>query len=80
MDASNMGLGAFLSQELKGEEHPVLYLSHKLFLREQAYSIIEKEGLVVKWAVDSLWGIPFKFVTDHALLRWLNTMKDTNQA
>lgn len=29
-DALKTGLGAMLSQQFKGEEHPVLYLSHKL--------------------------------------------------
>lgn len=30
IDALKTGLGAMLSQQFKGEEHPVLYLSHKL--------------------------------------------------
>lgn len=33
----------------------MLYLNHKLFPWERAYSVIDKEGLAVKWAMDSLW-------------------------
>lgn len=43
------------------------------------YLLIEKEGLVVKWTVDSLryylHGNLFKLVTDRAFLRWLSAMK-----
>uniref|UniRef100_K7F0Q0 ribonuclease H n=1 Tax=Pelodiscus sinensis TaxID=13735 RepID=K7F0Q0_PELSI len=81
-DASERGLGAVLAQEVDGEEHPVLYMSRKLFPREQRYSTIEKEALAVKWATDALryylLGSHFRLVTDHAPLRWLHSMKDTN--
>ncbi|XP_075779243.1 uncharacterized protein LOC142827525 [Pelodiscus sinensis] len=81
-DASEVGLGAVLSQEVEGVEHPLLYLSRKLYPRETRYSTIEREALAVKWAVDALryylLGSTFLVVTDHAPLRWLQTMKDTN--
>ncbi|MGH0117755.1 UNVERIFIED_CONTAM: hypothetical protein FKN15_039051 [Acipenser sinensis] len=81
-DASDVGLGAVLSQEVDGVEHPVLYLSRKLLPRERNYAVIEKECLAIKWAVDSLryylLGRPFTLVTDHAPLKWLHTMRDTN--
>ncbi|XP_075770608.1 uncharacterized protein LOC142823438 [Pelodiscus sinensis] len=81
-DASDLGLGAVLAQEEEGAEHPVLYLSRKLFPREKAYATIEKEALALKWAVDSLryflLGSEFTLVTDHAPLRWIQGMKDTN--
>ncbi|KAL1274173.1 hypothetical protein QQF64_026987 [Cirrhinus molitorella] len=54
VDASDVGLGAILAQGEASEEKPVLFLSRKLFEREQRYSTIEKEGLAIKWAVDSL--------------------------
>ena len=41
-DASEVGLGAVLSQYVGGEEHPVLYLSRKLLPREQRYATVEK--------------------------------------
>ncbi|CAM5106316.1 unnamed protein product [Natator depressus] len=53
-DASDVELGAVLSQEVDGEEHPIVYLSRKLFPRERNYSVVEKEALAVKWAVDAL--------------------------
>lgn len=43
-----MGLGTVLSQDIDGEKHPVFYISCKLFPREQNYSVIKKEVLVVK--------------------------------
>lgn len=54
MDASGQGLGAVLSQEFGGEEHPVVYLSRKLTPAETRYSTIEREVWAVKWALDSL--------------------------
>ncbi|XP_065407431.1 uncharacterized protein LOC135972648 [Chrysemys picta bellii] len=81
-DASEVGLGAELSQEVDGEEHPVLYLSRKLFPRERHFSTIEKEALAVRRAIDALryylLGNSFKLITDHAPLRWIHSMKDTN--
>lgn len=81
-DESARGLGAMLSQEVEGEEHPVVYLSRKLSPAEMRYSTIEREALAVKWALETLryylLGAPFELVTDHAPLTWLNRMKDTN--
>ncbi|XP_044860022.1 uncharacterized protein LOC123363206 [Mauremys mutica] len=74
-DASKTGVGAVLSQDMEGGDHPVIYLSRKLFPRERNYSVIEKEALAVKWACDALrfflLGAPFTLVTDHAPLQWL---------
>ena len=81
-DASNRGLGAVLAQEVEGLDRPVLYLSRKLSDREGRYSTVEKECLAIKWAVGALryylLGRAFTLCSDHAPLRWLNTMKDTN--
>ncbi len=46
-DTSDRGLGAVLSQEIEGEERPVLYISGKLSKRETMYSTIEKECLAI---------------------------------
>lgn len=48
IDTSAVGLGVVLSQNIDGEEHPILYISWKLFSQECNYSIIEKEALAVK--------------------------------
>ncbi|XP_060792147.1 uncharacterized protein LOC132895485 [Neoarius graeffei] len=81
-DVSDRGLGAVLSQEVEGEDRPVLYISRKLSVREGRYSTIEKECLAIKWAVLALryylLGRPFTLCSDHAPLQWLHRMKDAN--
>lgn len=42
-DALDTGVRAVLSQEVRGEEHPILYISRKLLPRETKYSTVEKE-------------------------------------
>lgn len=41
-DASDIGLGAVLSQVKDGVEHPILYLSRKMLPRETRYAVVEK--------------------------------------
>lgn len=81
-DASDRGLGAVLLQGGPDARRPIVFLSRKLFPREVRYSIVEKECLAVKWALDSLkyylLGRHFVLETDHKALKWLQTMKDTN--
>uniref|UniRef100_K7G546 ribonuclease H n=1 Tax=Pelodiscus sinensis TaxID=13735 RepID=K7G546_PELSI len=81
-DASEVGLGAVLSQMVGEEEHPILYLSRKLLPREQNYAVVERECLAVKWAMESLryylLGRKFTLVTDHAPLQWMHRNKDRN--
>nr|XP_033776291.1 uncharacterized protein LOC117348361 [Geotrypetes seraphini] len=81
-DASQTGLGAVLSQEVEGLEHPVLYLSRKLHDNEKHYATVELECLAAKWAMQSLEhyleGREFTLVTDHAALSWLNSMRNNN--
>ncbi|XP_077962421.1 uncharacterized protein LOC144410313 isoform X1 [Gasterosteus aculeatus] len=81
-DASEVGLGAVLSQVRDGEEHPVMYISRKFLPNERAYSTVEKEALAIKWALDKLryylLGRSFTLVTDHAPLKWMAQAKDSN--
>ena len=62
----------------EGEERPLLYLSCKFEPRETRYSTIEKEGLAIKGALESLHyyllGREFDLETDHRALSWINTM------
>lgn len=82
VDASAVGLGAVLAQGEPGEERPILYLSRKLQPRETRYSAVEKEGLAIKWALESLryylLGREFDLETDHRALTWIHSMKDHN--
>ena len=82
VDASAVGLGAVLAQGDLGEEHPILYLSRKLQPPETRYSTVEKEGLAIKWGLESLryylLGREFDLETDHRALTWINSMKDHN--
>ncbi len=79
---SDRELRAVLSQEVEGEERPVLYISRKLSKRETMYSTIEKECLAIRWAILTfhyyLLGLEFTLCSDHVPLQWLLRMKDTN--
>ena len=82
-DASNVGIGAVLTQFIDDEEHPVAFASRQLSDAEFKYATIEKEALAIKWGIQYfrpyLYGTSFKVQTDHNPLRWLNNMKDTSQ-
>ena len=81
-DASGLGLGAVLLQGDGENKMPVQYVSRKLFPRETRYSTIDKEGLAIKWALDTLKyylvGKEFVLETDHRPLQWLHRMRDSN--
>ncbi|XP_053333593.1 uncharacterized protein LOC128507002 [Clarias gariepinus] len=66
----------------KSEEMPIAFLSRKLLPRETRYSTVEKEGLAIKWALESLryylLGRKFLLETDHRALTWIHTIKDHN--
>lgn len=79
-DASNVGLGGVLSQDLDDGEHVIAYGSRALTKAEQKFTATEKECLAVLWAVEKyrpyLEGSTFTVITDHHSLLWLHNLKD----
>ncbi|CAM4602147.1 unnamed protein product [Caretta caretta] len=83
-DASEHGVGAVLMQKGPDQEfHPVVFLSKKLSERESNWSVTEKECYAIVYALEKLrpyvWGRRFHLQTDHAALKWLHTVKETNK-
>jgi hypothetical protein len=74
-DASNLAIGAVLSQVQDGEERVIAYASRMLSTPERNYCVTRKELLAVvhftKQFRPYLLGREFLIRTDHSALRWL---------
>lgn len=74
-DASNVGLGAVLSQEGEHGEQVTAYFSHSLSKPEGNYCVTQRELLAVVLGVHHfrpyLYGQRFILRIDHASLTWL---------
>lgn len=69
-DASPVGLGAVLVQEVGGQSRAVSYVSRRLRDTERRHSKTEKEALVLVWACKRFNLLPeFDLVTDHQALK-----------
>lgn len=81
-DASNVAIGAVLSQGPIGSDRPVCYASRTLNDSEINYSTIEKELLAIVWATKYfrpyLFGRKFKVLSDHKPLQWIMNLKESN--
>lgn len=81
-DASDIAIGAVLSQGIVGSDKPVAFASRTLSDTETRYSTIEKELLAIVWAIKYfrpyLYGRKFTIYTDHRPLMWLMSLKDPN--
>ena len=79
-DASNVGIGAVLSQVQNGEEKVISYFSKCLSKSERQYCTTRKELLAVVVAVKHfhhyLLGQNFTVRTDHGSLQWLMRFKN----
>lgn len=79
-DASNIAVGAVLSQGQIGSDLPIAYASRTLNPAETNYSTIEKELLSIVWATKYfrpyLFGRKFVIITDHKPLQYLFNVKE----
>ena len=82
-DASDIAIGAVLSQEKNGFDHPIAYYSRALRSEEQRYSTTEKECLAALSAMRHFrpYLISKKFVlqADHEPLNYMHNRTDPGQ-
>ena len=75
VDASDLAVGAILSQEAEGEVHPVYYWSRQLGKAERNYSTTDRECLAVVAACKKfrpyILGGHTTIVGDHTAVKWI---------
>ena len=79
-DASDMAIGAVLSQKINGQEHVIAYASRTLTKSEKRYCVTRKELLAlvhfVKYFRHYLYGKAFTVRTHHSSLKQLMRFKN----
>ena len=79
-DASDVGMGAVLSQVGRGGEKVVAYFSKTFNKAERRYCVTRRELLAIVRAISHfryyLCGLSFTVRTDHAALQWLMSFKE----
>jgi transposase InsO family protein len=86
VDASEVGVGAILSQRLStdGKVHPCAYFSHRLTPSERNYDVGNRELLAIRLALGEWrhWlegsSVPFIVWTDHRNLEYIRSAKRLN--
>ena len=83
-DASDMAIGACLSQKHDERMHPVAYYSRSLSPAEQNYDIHDKELLAIvaaleHWRVYAEGSVELTILTDHKNLLYFTTTKMLNR-
>lgn len=78
-DASNIAVGAVLSQEQNGQECVIAYMSKAMNTHEQSYCVTRKELLAVVTALRKfhtyLYGQEILLRTDNAAVSWMRNLK-----
>lgn len=78
-DASDMAVGAVLSQEQNGQEVVIAYMSKTMNKHEQSYCVTRKELLAVVTALRNfhsyLYGQEILLRTDNAAVSWMRSLK-----
>lgn len=79
-DASNLAIGAVLSQKFDGQERVIAFASRTLTKSERRYCVTRKELLAlvyfIKYFRHYLYGKTFVVRTDHGSLRWIMNFKN----
>lgn len=79
-DASNIGIGAVLSQKQDGIEKVIAYFSRVFSKSERNYCVTRRELLAIVDSMKSfrhyLLGQKVYIRTDHISLKWLMTFRD----
>ena len=78
-DASNVGLGVALIQEIDKVIKPIGFAGRKLISAEINYTITEKELLSIIFGIKKFRFYlfkEFKIITDHEPLKWLKSIKN----
>lgn len=79
-DASDVGIGAVLSQEGEEGDQPVAFFLRKLLPREKNWATMDHKCLAIVEGIKHfafyLSGVPFTVVTDHQCLKYLDSVRD----